>query len=97
MMAWALDTYYPHLFHQQDYVEASILVFDAGESQLIDMMQHILAQHPDIKLFSLPKLDARRTIELGVKGATLPVKQAMQDIQQSVTSLGFPWEAILNR
>ncbi len=97
MMAWVLDTYYAHLFHQQDYIEASILVLDAGESQLIDMMQHILAQHPDIKLFSLPKLDARRTIELGVKGATLPVKHAMQDIQLSITSLGFPWEAIPSR
>ncbi|OYY94693.1 MAG: competence/damage-inducible protein A, partial [Methylophilales bacterium 16-45-7] len=61
MVEWVLDTYYAHLFHQQDYVEASILVMDAGESQLIDMMHQILTQHPDIKLFSLPKLDTRRT------------------------------------
>jgi molybdopterin-biosynthesis enzyme MoeA-like protein len=91
MMAWVLDTYYPHLFHQQDYIEASILVLDAGESQLIDMMQHILTAHPDIKLFSLPKLDARRTIELGVKGPTSAVNLAIQDIQQNITALGFPW------
>jgi molybdopterin-biosynthesis enzyme MoeA-like protein len=31
MILWVLDTYYPHLFHQQDYIEASILVMEAGE------------------------------------------------------------------
>jgi hypothetical protein len=55
------------------------------------MMQHILTAHPDIKLFSLPKLDARRTIELGVKGPTSAVNLAIQDIQQNITALGFPW------
>ncbi|OZA05951.1 MAG: competence/damage-inducible protein A [Methylophilaceae bacterium 17-44-8] len=94
MVEWVLDTYYAHLFHQQDYVEASILVMDAGESQLIDMMHQILTQHPDIKLFSLPKLDTRRTIELGVKGTTSAVNQAIQDIQQQVSGLGFPWSAL---
>ncbi|OYY50968.1 MAG: competence/damage-inducible protein A [Methylophilales bacterium 28-44-11] len=94
MVEWVLDTYYAHLFHQQDYVEASILVMDAGESQLIDMMHQILTQHPDIKLFSLPKLDIRRTIELGVKGTTNSVNLAMQDIQQQVSGLGFPWSAL---
>lgn len=91
MVEWVLETYYSHLFHQQDYIEASILVLDAGESQLIDMMQQILTVHTDIKLFSLPKLDTRRTIELGVKGASASVQSAMLDIQQRVTALGFPW------
>lgn len=94
MVEWVLDTYYPHLFHQQDYIETSILVLDAGESQLIDMMQEILTTHTEVKLFSLPKLDARRTIELGVKGASASVKHAMLDIQQRVTALGFPWSAL---
>lgn len=94
MMEWVLDTYYPHLFHRQDYVEASILVLDAGESQLIDMMQQILTVHTDIKLFSLPKLDTRRTIELGVKGASASVQNAMLDIQQRVSALGFPWSTL---
>ena len=66
MMEWVLETYYADLFHQQDYVETSILVLDAGESQLIDMMQQILTVHTDVKLYSLPKMYTRRTIELGV-------------------------------
>lgn len=94
MVEWALDTYYPHLFHQHDYIETSILVMDAGESQLLDLMQHILAQHPHIKLFSLPKLDVRRTIELGLKGAAQPVAIAMSELQTAITKLGFPWTAL---
>ncbi|MDO9151730.1 MAG: molybdopterin-binding protein [Methylotenera sp.] len=91
MIEWVLDTHYPHLFHQQDYIEYSILVMDAGESQLIDFMNHIVVKYPDIKLFSLPKLDNRRTIELGVKGAAQQVSSAMSDIKQEIAALGFPW------
>lgn len=94
MITWVLDTYYSHLFHTQDYVEASILVMNAGESKLIDLMNDILAKHPDLKLFSLPKLDKNRTIELGVKGAVSHVEAAISDIKQAVTALGFPWTGI---
>lgn len=91
MVEWVLDTYYQPLFHQQDYVEASILVMDAGESKLIDLMNHILHQYPALKLFSLPKLDDRRTTEVGMKGPENLVNAAMQDIKQGVSALGFPW------
>ncbi|MDD2934112.1 MAG: molybdopterin-binding protein [Methylotenera sp.] len=94
MITWVLDTYYSHLFHTQDYVEASILVMDAGESKLIDLMNAILAKYPSLKLFSLPKLDKNRTIELGVKGATSHVEAAMNDIKQAITALGFPWSGV---
>lgn len=94
MIEWVLDTHYSHLFHQQDYVEASILVMEAGESKLIDLMNHILTKYPDLKLFSLPKLDSRRTTELGMKGAASLVEAALNDIKQAVTMLGFPWTEI---
>lgn len=91
MILWVLDTYYLHLFHQQDYIEASILVREAGESRLIDLMNQILAKYPELKLFSLPKLDKQRTTELGVKGVASLVHAAMSDIKQGVTALNFPW------
>lgn len=91
MIEWVLESHYSHLFQQQDYIETSILVMDAGESQLIDFMNHILEEYPEIKLFSLPKLDNRRTIELGVKGATHQANEAIQAIKNGVTALGFPW------
>jgi len=94
MAEWVLDTYYSHLFHQAPIVESSILVMDAGESQLIDLMTVIVKAHPDTKLFSLPKLDTRRTIELGVKGPAEQVELALTHIKQGIEQLGFPWTAI---
>jgi molybdopterin-biosynthesis enzyme MoeA-like protein len=91
MIEWVLDTHYAHLFHQQDYAEASIWVMDAGESQLIDMMRGIVAKYPELKLFSLPKLDNRRTTEVGVKGPSALANIAIAEIKQSVTALNFPW------
>jgi molybdopterin-biosynthesis enzyme MoeA-like protein len=94
MVEWVLDTYYAHLFHQQDYTEASIWVMDAGESQLIDMMRNIVAKYPDLKLFSLPKLDNRRTTEVGVKGPSQLTQTAIAEIKQAVTALSFPWSEL---
>lgn len=91
MVEWVLDTHYRHLFHQQDYAEASILVMDAGESQLIDMMNGIVKKYPELKLFSLPKLDNRRTTEVGVKGPSALAETALAEIKQSVSALNFPW------
>lgn len=94
MVEWVLDTHYSHLFHTRDYTESSILVMDAGESQLIDLMNHIVEKFPELKLFSLPKLDNRRTTELGVKGPVAQVITAMDEIKQAVSKLEFPWEDI---
>ena len=94
MMEWVLDTYFSHLFNQADIVETAILVSDAGESQLIDLMNSIVKNHPETKLFSLPKLEPNKTIELGVKGPAKAVRKAMLDIQDGVTAVGFPWSAI---
>ena len=94
MMEWVLDTYYSHLFHQQAIVELAILVQNAGESQLIDLMNAIVRNHPETKLFSLPRLGTNKTIELGVKGSNIAVENAMVDIRAGVTKAGFPWSEI---
>lgn len=94
MTEWILDTHYRHLFHQQSLVESSIMVMDAGESQLIDLMNHITLGYPDLKLFSLPRLDQRRSIELGVKGKPDAVQLAMHEIQASITAAGYPWQPL---
>lgn len=94
MIEWVLETYYAHLFHAQDYIESSILVMEAGESQLIDLMNEMLMQYPKLKLFSLPKLNERRTTEVGLKGETAEVLAAMQMLKQGVTQLGFPWTVL---
>jgi len=93
MVEWVLETYYRHLFHQQDYIESSVIVNDAPESDLIDLMNHLLTKYPTLKVFSLPKTSARRVVELGVKGESDLVQQAMHDLKTGVTDLGFTWEA----
>lgn len=91
MMAWVLDTHYSHLFHQEAQISLSIWVLDAGESQLLDLMQAVVDRYPSIKLFSLPKLDVRRTIELGVRGNPTSAAQALTDLRDGVIQLGFAW------
>lgn len=94
MVEWVLDTYYADLFHTQDYVEDSILVMEGGESSMIDLMNRIVARYPELKLFSLPKLDNRRTTEVGVKGSKAQVAKAMAEIKQGIEALGFPWQTL---
>jgi molybdopterin-biosynthesis enzyme MoeA-like protein len=91
MVEWVLDTHYSHLFHQQDYLESSIVVTEAGESDLIDLMNAMLSKYPMLKLFSLPRTNQRRTTELGMKGESAQVILAMQDLKQGVSALGYPW------
>jgi len=92
MVEWVLETCYKDLFHTQDYVEESIVVTEAGESDLIDFMNAMLAKYPSLKLFSLPKSGQRRTTELGLKGESAQVKLAMQDLKAGITALGYPWQ-----
>jgi len=91
MLEWVLDHHYGHLHHREPRVEQSILVFDAGESQLLDCMNDIVGRFPQAKLFCLPQLDRRRTIELGLKGDPIVVMQAMSEIQRHITAAGYEW------
>ena len=95
MMEWVLDTQFSHLFHQNQYLEQSIIVVDGIESQLIDLMNAVIAEF-DVKVFSLPKLKPNRQIELGAKGAPVRVKLAMQDLKAGVEKLGFAWREFKN-
>lgn len=95
MVEWVLETHYAHLFHQQDYLESSILVTEAGESDLIDLMNTMLMQYPALKIFSLPRSNQRRTTELGMKGESALVIIAMDVLKKEVSTLGYPWEDIL--
>ncbi len=93
MLEWLLDTRYGHLRRSEHDVDEAILVREAGESQLVDLMNLIVARYPHLKLFSLPHLGpGQRHIELGVRGNALAVGRAMAEIRAGVTTAGFPWE-----
>ncbi|CAN1492085.1 CinA Predicted nucleotide-utilizing enzyme related to molybdopterin-biosynthesis enzyme MoeA [Methylophilaceae bacterium] len=91
MVEWILNTHYQQLLNQNDFAEASIWINDVSESKLIDLMNDIVKKYPEIKLFSLPKLKPIKTIELGVKGPSKLVDEALLEIQAKILNLGYEW------
>lgn len=95
MIEWALNTFYRPLFNQHPTVEKALLLTGerAYESALLDLMQRIVANYPDLRLFSLPSLNGheRRHLELGVEGSPVRVDQAMQEILEEVAQRGINW------
>jgi len=95
MVEWVLDTKYRDRFDAQRWKEQSILVFEAGESQLIPAMKAVEAAFGDIKVFSLPSMGAdgsRIHVELGVRGAPAQVEPAMEELRRLVRAAGFPYK-----
>lgn len=96
MIEWALDTFYADQFQPVDgTIEKAFLLTGptAYESALLDLMEHIVATYPALRLFSLPTLNGqeRRHLELGVEGAPQQVDQAMEEIRQAVEKRGISW------
>ena len=94
MMEWVLDTHYRALFDPGRIAEASIIVREAGESQLIQLMNDTMARYPGLKVFSLPRMEPDRHIELGARGSPQDVAGALALIQAGVSALGFPWTTV---
>jgi len=95
MVEWVLDTKYRDRFDAQRWKEQSILVFEAGESQLIPAMQAVEEAFKGIKVFSLPSMGqdgSRIHVELGVRGDPAQVEPAMQKLRQMVGDAGFPYK-----
>ncbi len=95
MVEWVLDTRYAALAGRDSWEESSIRVFDAGEGQLMPIMERISARLVRAKLFSLPTIapdGARRNVELGVRGLPAEVSVAMSEIRDWVRAAGFPFE-----
>ena len=95
MLEWVLDTKYAKHFNRDRWGEASILVYEAGESQLIPAMQAVESGFKGIKVFSLPSMGpdgSRIHVELGVRGDPAQVEPAMQKLRQLVGDAGFPYK-----
>jgi molybdopterin-biosynthesis enzyme MoeA-like protein len=95
MIEWVLDTYYADRFNQRPTAEAAILVWQGLESALTPLMLRIEAEHPGVKVFSLPFLgsaEVQRHIELGVRGLPDQVPGAMQMLRHGVAELGYSFD-----
>jgi molybdopterin-biosynthesis enzyme MoeA-like protein len=95
MLDWVLETHYPDLRREPD-VERAMLVRDAGESQLLALMNENVARFPRVQLFSLPSFvgDGSRRLELGVRGPRAEVDRAFEHLRAGVAASGFPFEPI---
>ncbi len=96
MVAWALDTFYPHLFNLHPTVDKALLLTgpNAYESALLDLMERIVAEYPTLRLFSLPSIGEdgqRRHLELGVEGELTLVDRALAQIRQEIERRDIAW------
>jgi molybdopterin-biosynthesis enzyme MoeA-like protein len=100
MMAWLLDTEYADLQQARDRQELSAIIPGAIESRLVPVMEHIEAEFPGIKVFSLPSVDHPEYgvhIELGVKGRGPAVAQAYACLRQLLQQQGLTIQTDLVR
>ena len=95
MLDWVLATWYPDLTRIPP-AERALVVYDAGESQLLPLMEANVALFPMVKLFCLPTMlvDGRRSLELGVKGDPTVVDTAFAHLRDGVVAAGFPWRPV---
>ncbi|MDR2507391.1 MAG: competence/damage-inducible protein A [Candidatus Accumulibacter sp.] len=96
MAEWALDRFYSRFFNQKPMVDKAFLLTGANayENALLDLMERIVAEYPDLRLYSLPSIDmdgARKHLELGVEGAESRVERAMEAIRRVVEERGIAW------
>jgi molybdopterin-biosynthesis enzyme MoeA-like protein len=96
MLEWVLESRLAHLHHLVARDEQAIIVYEAAESALLDLMNRITQDYPKATLFSLPSFGGegvRRHIELGVRGESASVAKAMEEIRSEVTKRGLEWIA----
>jgi len=92
MLVWVLDTHYHDLAGNKE-VEYALVLEDAHESELIELMETLLGKHAGIKIFSLPRFldNDRRRLELGVKGERDTAGRAYEELKQALTSRNYPY------
>ena len=89
MMEQALGRDWAACFAPQCWQERSIIVRGEGEAVLTPLMERIEAQHPQVKVFSLPSMDHPeygRHIELGVKGSPAAVAPAWAALKEGLAA-----------
>lgn len=93
MLEWVLDHHYAE-YRPAPQGERSIIVYGAGESQLLDLMQENVARFPGTKLFSLPTMltGSARKLELRVRGDPTVLDAAIAHLIAGVQDAGFRYE-----
>ena len=88
MIEWVLDQRYGHL-RPAAHAERALFVQGGMEATLTPLMESIEAEHPGVRVFSLPSVDhptRGRHIELGVKGEPGAVDRAFAALRSGLTA-----------
>ncbi|MBN4073723.1 competence/damage-inducible protein A [bacterium AH-315-E07] len=95
MIEWVLDNEYSHI-EGKPQLEHVVRISDARESDLIPLMEAILEQFPQVKVFSLPRLKKKeRWVDLGVKGSDqAQVDEAFQLLTQGLEDIDLHWISV---
>jgi len=93
MLEWVLDTYYGHLQDDTAVHEYSYKVL-APESELIPVMNSILASHAQVKVASLPSTERHGEVELSVRGPTQQADAAAEQLTAQLSADGVEWQLL---
>jgi molybdopterin-biosynthesis enzyme MoeA-like protein len=95
MLEWVLTTRCATLVSAPSG-ERAIVVYGAGESQLLPLMNACVARYPELRLFSLPSFlpEGSRRLELGVRGEAPALDEALAFLVAGVEAGGFRWDAL---
>lgn len=91
MVEWLLDNKYRHLRDLRPRSERIISITKGRESDLLDTMNQIVDNYPDLLLSSLPHLGAEPYILFSLRGEAEQVEEAMQVMIAAIEKAGFVW------
>ncbi len=92
MVASVLDRTYSRWFKVGAWAEHSVIVYGALEATLTPLMVQIEADHPGVKVFSLPSVDHPehgKHIDLGVKGPSERVPAAYAQLKAGLLGMAM--------
>jgi molybdopterin-biosynthesis enzyme MoeA-like protein len=97
MMEALLDDRYQQL-HGQKPLQFALLIEGVRESELIELMEQLQAQYPQVKVSSLPRFleHGGSQIEMGVRGPSRDATQAWEMLQALLDTASIPYRSLLS-
>jgi molybdopterin-biosynthesis enzyme MoeA-like protein len=90
MAEWVLENCYADLKENQAR-ELSLQIDGVSESVIVPIMESFSGRFPDIKLYSLPRMGERPSVELGLRGHG-NVDSAMEALKAALKEAGINYQ-----
>ncbi|MBF0460610.1 MAG: competence/damage-inducible protein A [Magnetococcales bacterium] len=89
MLSRVLDELYPVDRPDKRWMERSVVVRHVGEGDLTPLLEKMEQMHPEVTIFSLPKLGPEREVEIGVRGCPTAMLAAFAEMQCQLQAQGI--------